>query len=278
MEQYGVLGYNNRELLGESFIFAPGVANGTEGLTWSQFQGPLIALTALRQWDSNQMQIGVSATPLNSLGGSNLIQQSLRMYLEFTSGRALFGVMQEPPPFPPTPPGVATMSRTSTAVKVDANGSVIALPASLGFRLRFEHYSSNSLPFVAGDSFGCSYRVNVGYSYGSPKSFSSVYTDNMAVMAVNQYCLWAKPQFAKSVHFDISRTPTSSLGGYLNVVFIDSYSRSVKEVHITMPLNGDCPEIQWPSGAYYMIVDTFGLTIGAPATDIVIAPVNAIIL
>jgi hypothetical protein len=274
---HGLLGDQNKLLLGESFTFDPGVANGSEGTSRLLRVGPSVAITARAQYAQQQAIVAVNSVPTSRPALGLLLQSVARVKLQFHSGRSMFGVVQDALPPPPISPHIGSL--LTPEIWLDADSNVFTIPASVAFELSFYHYASSILPFTAGQPLGAAYRVNSGYSYGTPKSQLATYTDNTMRFQPSDpaqiSALWARPQFANSLRLNFATLfSTSLLGGYALIIFIDGFGNRCKTCHITFPFSGDSPLITWPNGANYVYVQVDTVTVPGPGSTLEITPLN----
>lgn len=284
----GLFTRKNRDLVrGNSFVINPGTALGGEIIQIQNPIGPRFILTAEHEWDPQMSCVTITATPKTvpqSFLADFLGQTVLHCTLSFTGGNSSFGVPKESPPPPPFG-GVQVNTNLSQGIKLDANNALFTLPAALGFQVGFSHtclaYHHSALH--AGTEFGPQYRVNIGYSYGTPKSIQSTYTDltsyfelgagPIPVWAQKQQ-IWAKPLFAEAFSIRIDSNP-NTLSGYINVTFYNSSPVAVKTCSYTS--FNSFPLIQWPQDADYVMIDVINLSFVPPGAGLIaITPVHAI--
>jgi len=292
----GLLKSGNVMLMGESFVLDPGVSVGGEAaLHVTEFSKNFFLSGPLT--DMQITSVTCSTFPVTSYATEphlhDEVQSSMQMTLQFTSGSSMFGQQQE---FvaPPTALSIGNIvTYLSPRIIVNCTGSIVSLTAASSVKIGFRHIGKRVGVWPAGIHFGPAMRMNIGYSYGTPKSVQNWYSDvpqlhNLiaAVPVGGIYSsTWARPQFAEALTLALAFrkdeldpvTLITGTTGNIVLTFFDAFANVVRIVSYPAPFHS-FPLTLWPPDAFYVMVDTTGVgaaTWGA-GTKLQISPIHAI--
>jgi hypothetical protein len=277
----GLFGEKNEPLVGDSFILDPGKASGNEGFFFSKDYDKFLFLTAVQKYNMVHSTMTVSAFPIsNPINGLYIAQQVLQVKLSFISGNSNFGDIREPPSLTA---GITLVHGLTPDIVIDAHNAIISLTAASSFKVRFHTFTklyTVSGPFVHNYPLGVTYRVNVGFSYGTPKSIQSWCTDITQEMVCKggigiDDAVWAKPQFAEALTIDINGD-IENFSGYILLNFKDANYNDICWKRYSAPFSS-FPLIRWPTNAYYVRIITSELVSSTPNDVFNLNPVHAIL-
>jgi hypothetical protein len=277
----GLFGEKNQPIAGDSFILDPGKSSGNEGYFFSKDYDKFLFLTAVQKYNMMHSSMTVSAFPIsNPITGLYQGQQVLQLKLSFISGNSNFGDVRDPPSISG---GITLVNGLRPDIIIDAHNAVISLTAASSFRVRFYTFTkryTTSGPFIRNEPLGVTYRVNAGFSYGTPKSIQSWCTDITQEMVCKNgtgvtAAVWAKPQFAEALTLDLN-ADIENFSGYILLNFKDANYNDICWKRYTAPFS-TFPLIRWPSNAYYVRILTSELVSSTPNDVVLLNPVHAIL-
>jgi hypothetical protein len=254
----GILGQGNKDQLGASAVYVPKLAKGGELIIVDTCENlSFSTLTAPDKWNPQDLTLAFSAFQLTDSTKGTSDWTNLQVAVQFSSGRSQFGNRQDPSV------GVAGAGSIliSPEVLIDMSaGSVIMLPADQIQSFTVRETAIRAAGFAANDIIGPSYRLNVGTSYGTPKSFAATVTEipqtliHFAVAGAT--IIIPKRQFAKSIVFKWAQYNTNAAItaaiGPLSIEFLTYNGTNILGTQIPKPGPLVPPEIDWPGDAAYV--------------------------
>lgn len=252
---------NDTTRVGKSFLIVPPLGPLVPGgKTAMEETVTDIKPTAEFQFNGEDLTLSISAFPLNGASSDDRNQVLLQGVLDWQTGSALFGNRQEE-----SKAGFNNVVLSPEIVFDVQHGTNLLIPACTSLSLRMR-YTVNTLgSFSPGVALGPTYRVNVGLSFGTPKSnlASNVTRTDKEVSLLHAggtTGFISKYPYDKAISFiwtPYAPNPPDPAAGPLQVAFVDFNGNVFAEYNIaanTLPF----PIVEWPaasSAAFFMNLD-----------------------
>lgn len=254
----------------ESLLSLPNAAGGEEIIT-KDFEFTKLNSESL---DSPQnLTLTFDSLPILNTDKFTAAQVLVQAVIKFNVGSSNFGMQEEPPALVPFVPNAFVTDNFSAEIIVDiGRGTTIVIPAAVTVSINLRLTAVNRTLFANNDIPAPTYRVNMGFSYGVPKSTPVTKTSPYFTLQNGESCMFVRPKFARSVRFFYQ---DFAVNGPLKVFFVSANGQVIWDTITPGPSSADTnpPEYIWTEAAdYVLLTNNSGKTISQ------IYPVNELYL